>query len=70
MSFYPFGQSKEGGHIGLQFRQPLLLVHQSTPIPGHNFSSLKVPIARACLRKVEQIRLQLFGEDADIVLLI
>lgn len=69
MVFDSFRQSQEGSHIGFQFGQILLLVRKGSPIAGHNLASLELPAAGAGLREVEDVLLQLFRKDADIVLL-
>lgn len=70
MVFDSFGQSQEGGHIGFQLGQILLLVGKGSAISGNNLASLELPAAGAGLREVEAVLLQLFRKDADIVSLV
>lgn len=67
MVFDPLRQSQEGGHIGLQFGQIFFLVREGSPISGHDLASLELSVAGAGLREVEDVPLQLFRKDADIV---
>lgn len=65
----PFGQSQEGGHVGLELVQKFFLIAERQSIPFDYFVGEQFSISRAGLWKVQQLLVEPRGGDGDIVFL-